>query len=204
MEPHVGSARVCSRTDHNHERRGAHADVAQLVERNLAKVEVASSNLVVRSERVAGLPIHGGVAERRGNGLQIRLRGFKSLLHLEDAIRQRAIGAAVARFPDTEEVTGSIPVSPTSKKPQVKQDGPPARWVVTGTHLVSGYRLRVGPPRIEPRGRSRQAVTPVRPHRTVLRLRDGAVRSRGTSWYLPSGTAAPTSGRSGAHAFERL
>ncbi len=29
----------------------------------------------------------------------------------------RAIGAAVARFPDTEEVTGSIPVSPTSKAP---------------------------------------------------------------------------------------
>src|SRR4051794_38578562 len=28
-----------------------------------------------------------------------------------------AIGAAVARFPDTEEVTGSIPVSPTSKTP---------------------------------------------------------------------------------------
>ncbi len=28
--------------------------------------------------------------------------------------RTRAIGAAVARFPDTEEVTGSIPVSPTS------------------------------------------------------------------------------------------
>jgi hypothetical protein len=27
--------------------------------------------------------------------------------------RFRAIGAAVARFPDTEEVTGSIPVSPT-------------------------------------------------------------------------------------------
>ena len=27
-----------------------------------------------------------------------------------------AIGAAVARFPDTEEVTGSIPVSPTSTK----------------------------------------------------------------------------------------
>ena len=26
-----------------------------------------------------------------------------------------AIGAAVARFPDTEEVTGSIPVSPTRK-----------------------------------------------------------------------------------------
>ena len=55
------------------------ADVAQLVERNLAKVEVASSSLVVRSER----RLHGGVAERRGNGLQIRLHGFKSRLHLE-------------------------------------------------------------------------------------------------------------------------
>ena len=31
-----------------------HADVAQLVERNLAKVEVASSNLVVRSQEVGG------------------------------------------------------------------------------------------------------------------------------------------------------
>ncbi len=30
-----------------------HADVAQLVERNLAKVEVASSNLVVRSVKKA-------------------------------------------------------------------------------------------------------------------------------------------------------
>jgi hypothetical protein len=27
----------------------------------------------------------------------------------------RAIGAVVARFPDTEEVTGSNPVSPTSE-----------------------------------------------------------------------------------------
>jgi hypothetical protein len=31
--------------------------------------------------------------------------------------RFRAIGAAVARFPDTEEVTGSIPVSPTQQLP---------------------------------------------------------------------------------------
>ena len=29
-----------------------------------------------------GGPIHGGVAERRGNGLQIRVHGFKSRLHL--------------------------------------------------------------------------------------------------------------------------
>ena len=54
------------------------ADIAQLVERNLAKVEVAGSSPVVRS-----IPISG------------------------------AIGAAVARFLDTEEVTGSNPVSPT-------------------------------------------------------------------------------------------
>jgi hypothetical protein len=33
------------------------------------------------------------------------------------SVRERAIGAAVARFPDTEEVTGSIPVSPTSTEP---------------------------------------------------------------------------------------
>jgi hypothetical protein len=100
---------------------GTLADVAQLVERNLAKVEVASSSLVVRSEKghasdVVMGPSNGGVAERRGNGLQIRLHGFKSRLHL---VVPRAIGAVVARFLDTEEVTGSNPVSPT-KKPQVR------------------------------------------------------------------------------------
>ena len=62
---------------------GEQADVAQLVERNLAKVEVASSSLVVRSERSEPLGLHGGVAERRGNGLQIRLHGFESRLHLD-------------------------------------------------------------------------------------------------------------------------
>jgi hypothetical protein len=61
---------------------GQQADVAQLVERNLAKVEVASSSLVVRSERVSS-PSSGGLAERRGNGLQIRLHGFESRTHLE-------------------------------------------------------------------------------------------------------------------------
>src|SRR5690606_16498983 len=55
-------------------------DVAQLVDRNLAKVEVASSSLVVRSERLQRL--HGGLAESRGNGLQIRVHVFKSRTHL--------------------------------------------------------------------------------------------------------------------------
>src|SRR6478609_1501226 len=91
------------------------ADVAQLVERNLAKVEVASSSLVVRSERVSS-PSSGGLAERRGNGLQIRVHGFKSRTHLAAPPFPRAIGAAVARFLDTEEVTGSNPVSPTNTK----------------------------------------------------------------------------------------
>jgi hypothetical protein len=63
--------------------------------------------------------LHGGLAERRGSGLQSRIHGFESRTHLgENHVFQRlldawAIGAAVARFPDTEEVTGSIPVSPT-------------------------------------------------------------------------------------------
>ena len=56
------------------------ADVAQLVEHNLAKVEVASSSLVVRSEKPS---LRGGLAERRGNGLQIRPHGFESRTHLE-------------------------------------------------------------------------------------------------------------------------
>ena len=70
--------------------------MAQLVEHHLAKVRVAGSNPVVRSERVSPSPCGeqcspGGVAERRGNGLQIRVHGFKSRLHLGRlAQRERA------------------------------------------------------------------------------------------------------------------
>ena len=107
--------------------------MAQLVEHHLAKVRVAGSNPVVRSEPRALVerpaPVCGGVAERRGNGLQSRLHGFKSRLHLVSLAEHergggtgrktgRAIGAVVARFPDTEEVTGSNPVSPTTAEPQ--------------------------------------------------------------------------------------
>ena len=59
------------------------ADVAQLVERNLAKVEVAGSSPVVRSEASSSTCLRGGVAERRGSGLQSRVHGFKSRLHLD-------------------------------------------------------------------------------------------------------------------------
>ena len=67
---------------------GVPADVAQLVERNLAKVEVAGSSPVVRSEAIVPLAFHGGVAERRGSGLQSRVHGFKSRLHLGRAPQQ--------------------------------------------------------------------------------------------------------------------
>ncbi len=61
-----------------------------VVEHHLAKVRVAGSNPVVRSEALhlehrsrPGSRSHGGVAERRGNGLQSRLHGFKSRHHLD-------------------------------------------------------------------------------------------------------------------------
>ena len=64
------------------------------------------------SSALRGLgPCNGGVAERRGSGLQSRVHGFESRLHLQ--LHSWAIGAVVARFPDTEEVAGSNPVSPT-------------------------------------------------------------------------------------------
>src|SRR3954452_21268732 len=51
----------------------------------------------------------------------------------------RAIGAAVARFPDTEEVTGSIPVSPTTRNPR------PPRWpgVLPSIRTLLGTVARV-------------------------------------------------------------
>ena len=55
------------------------ADVAQLVERNLAKVEVAGSIPVVRSEgRSMRPPFFGDVAEWLGKGLQNPVPGFDS------------------------------------------------------------------------------------------------------------------------------
>ncbi len=81
------------------ENTGRDADVAQLVERNLAKVEVAGSNPVVRSERVrqASFLLTGGVAERRGNGLQSRVHGFESRLHLENPVVCTGFGRLAQR-----------------------------------------------------------------------------------------------------------
>ena len=101
----------------------AHADVAQLVAHHLAKVRVAGSSPVIRSgftfarripRGAAGGDSRGGNATVEwlsglGNGLQNRVHGFDSRFHLVS----RAFSSAGERFPDTEEVTGSIPVSRT-------------------------------------------------------------------------------------------
>ncbi len=62
------------------------AGIAQLVERNLAKVEVASSRLVSRSKFKGKQPLPllvcGAMAEWLCSGLQIRVRRFDSGLRL--------------------------------------------------------------------------------------------------------------------------
>ncbi len=115
-------------------RRPTSCGCGSVVEHHLAKVRVAGSNPVIRSETSTGSPVrvvHGGVAERRGSGLQSRTHGFESRLHLA-AAPLWAIGAAVARFPDTEEVTGSIPVSPTARRP------PPRGWPSSSPRASAG------------------------------------------------------------------
>ena len=97
------------------------ADVAQLVERHLAKVKVAGSRPVVRSEggSLAALLRSGGVAEWLGKGLQNPLPRFNSGRRLDRPRFEvwfdnlRALSSAEERFPDTEEVTSSILVAPT-------------------------------------------------------------------------------------------
>src|SRR5215212_7531974 len=75
---------------------GFDAGIAQLVERNLAKVEVASSSLVSRSRSVKGTPLRrpfasdvlvawGALAKRLCSGLQIRLARFDSGTRLHES-----------------------------------------------------------------------------------------------------------------------
>ena len=104
---------------------GRTADVAQLVERNLAKVEVASSSLVVRSERVVGLPIPVEWPRGEATACKAVYTGSNPVSTSRTSSGSRwTIGAAVARFPDTEEVTGSIPVSPTTDTKMGPDSGP--------------------------------------------------------------------------------
>ena len=68
------------------------AGIAQLVERNLAKVEVASSSLVSRSTYEKGstsfpFSSNGAIAKRLCTGLQIRLAQFDSGSRLQSNAR---------------------------------------------------------------------------------------------------------------------
>ena len=83
-----------------------HADVAQLVAHNLAKVGVASSSLVIRSSEVVSLRgsygtwdqfTRGGVAEWLGTGLQSRLHGFESRRHLHSFLTEKPQRARLAQ-----------------------------------------------------------------------------------------------------------
>jgi hypothetical protein len=112
-----------SRTSGPGNRRESQADVAQLVERNLAKVEVASSSLVVRSEKGRRSPPWWSGREARQRtanpSTRVQIPSPPRLLNTHRVWElgpSRAIGAVVARFLDTEEVTGSNPVSPTSTR----------------------------------------------------------------------------------------
>ena len=98
------------------------ADVAQLVEHHLAKVRVAGSSPVVRSERSWPHPLTtrlrgGGRLFTRWSGREARQRTANPYTRVQIPSPPRAAGAVVARFPDTEEVTGSNPVSPTRTIP---------------------------------------------------------------------------------------
>ena len=86
-----------------------------MVERNLAKVEVASSSLVVRSEKMVAASV---VEWPRGEATDCKsvYTGSNPVPTSQSQLKTWAIGAAVARFLDTEEVTGSNPVSPTRRK----------------------------------------------------------------------------------------
>ena len=95
------------------------ADVAQLVEHHLAKVRVASSNLVVRSEKSLSNPFGEGQTSIRWSGREARQRTANPCTRVQIPSPPRAVGAVVARFLDTEEVASSNLASPT-EKPLVK------------------------------------------------------------------------------------
>ena len=99
------------------------ADVAQLVAHHLAKVRVAGSNPVIRSEGSRSQESSPGSIPFRWSGRVVRQRPAKPSTRVRfpspplrpdsSGRRTRAISSAGERFPDTEEVTGSIPVSRT-------------------------------------------------------------------------------------------
>ena len=88
------------------------AGIAQLVERNLAKVEVASSSLVSRSMisgMASGNAFDGGVAKWLCSGLQIRLCRFDSDPRLQIQARKSTIyGLFTCSSPDFIKTQASL------------------------------------------------------------------------------------------------
>ena len=91
---------------------GGSADVAQLVEHHLAKVRVAGSNPVVRSERSCRRPHSVEWPRGEATACKAVYTGSNPVSTSKHRLRG-AISSVGERFLDTEEVTGSIPVSPT-------------------------------------------------------------------------------------------
>jgi hypothetical protein len=89
------------------------ADVAQLVAHHLAKVRVAGSNPVIRSKvQLASIP---AVEWPSGEATACKAVHTGSIPVSTSSFGfPGAISSAGERFPDTEEVTGSIPVSRTT------------------------------------------------------------------------------------------
>ncbi len=88
------------------------ADVAQLVAHHLAKVRVAGSNPVIRSRvQMASTP---AVEWPSGEATACKAVHTGSIpVSTSNFVSTRAVSSAGERFPDTEEVAGSIPVPRT-------------------------------------------------------------------------------------------
>src|ERR1700739_2196045 len=105
------------------------ADVAQLVAHHLAKVRGAGSNPVIRSKvQVALIP---GVEGPSGRATACKAVPTGSTpVSTSSFLTPGAISSAGERFPDTEEVTGSIPVSRTRVIAAKGTNWMPAMWLV--------------------------------------------------------------------------
>lgn len=143
--PRSASANVHSRNAVSNSTPGSSADVAQLVAHHLAKVRVAGSNPVIRSEGSRSQESSPGSIPFRWSGRVVRQRPAKPSTRVRfpsppprrsDPVGEsRAISSAGERFPDTEEVTGSIPVSrTTTRRPGL----PPGRRAFPGRGALSG------------------------------------------------------------------
>jgi hypothetical protein len=91
------------------------ADVAQLVAHHLAKVRVAGSSPVVRSKGPRDLSVEWPRGEARDcKSLYTGSNPVSTSQEHEHGHHQHGrLAQGLARFLDTEEVTGSNPVSPT-------------------------------------------------------------------------------------------